>query len=190
MPRQLAEQEERIITVDDVLRALDEALGYVQEQSLDEGLKQAIIARITLRIVSQVLARSSSAGFNADCLSQDLVYALALLTSPPHTSPTQVSHHLTRIMAILPLISTPAPTPFTPSPRLLAIFALGAEAPLPSPQPPREIVPHSMEDALSRLGTLVGDVESAMSGWEKWRGGSGWKEVRVSRVPHRRRFYD
>lgn len=41
----------RIVTVDEVLHALSEALGWIMEQVKDEALKLAIINRLTLRIV-------------------------------------------------------------------------------------------------------------------------------------------
>lgn len=42
----------RIVTVDEVLHALSEALAWIMEQVEDEKLKMTLMNRLTLRIVS------------------------------------------------------------------------------------------------------------------------------------------
>jgi len=44
----------RIVTVDEVLHALSEALGWIMEMVKDETLKLALMDRLTLRIVSRL----------------------------------------------------------------------------------------------------------------------------------------
>lgn len=44
----------RIVTVDEVLHALSEALAWIMEQVKDETLKLALMNRLTLRIVSEL----------------------------------------------------------------------------------------------------------------------------------------
>ncbi|ORY75302.1 Mak10 subunit, NatC N-terminal acetyltransferase-domain-containing protein [Leucosporidium creatinivorum] len=157
----------RIVTVDEVLHALSEALAWVMEQGKDESLKLALMNRLTLRI--------------------NLVYGLALLTSPPHTSPEVVSSYLALVSeGITALSATPLPS-FEPSLQLLAAFALGTTAPLPSPQPAREIPPFPIKQAWKSLEKLTLDLESAVKLWELWTKGAGWSEVREYHVALSRR---
>jgi hypothetical protein len=110
---------------------------------------------------------------------QDLTYALALLTSLPHTSPAQLTGHFTRITSLLTLAPLP-PSSFTPSPSLLAIFATGSSAPLPTTQPIREIQAVSIGEAWSSLGQFVKDVQGGLDLWDGWTKGIGWAGIRVS----------
>ena len=50
MPGQGAE-EPRVVTVDEVLQALSEALAWVMDKVRDEGFKMALVHRLTMRIV-------------------------------------------------------------------------------------------------------------------------------------------
>lgn len=112
---------------------------------------------------------------------QNLVYGLALLTSPPHTSPEVVSAYLALVTNSVAFLSTTPTHAFEPSPQLLAIFALGTTPPLPSPQPPREIPPFPIEQAWKCLEKLALNLDSAVKLWDLWAKGAGWSEVRVSR---------
>lgn len=118
---------------------------------------------------------------SADLLqSQNLVYALALLTAPPQTSTDVISSYLARVTDSIASLSASSLPSLDPSHELLAIFALGTTAPLPSPQPPREISPFPLEQAWKCLEKLVDDADSAVKLWELWSNGTGWAEVRVS----------
>ncbi|GAA5868681.1 hypothetical protein JCM1840_004355 [Sporobolomyces johnsonii] len=164
---------ERTVSVDDVLRALDEALAWLQEKeqvdAMDAVMREELVARITLRI--------------------DLLYILALLTFPAHTSPTQISHHLTRITSYLPLLpslsSSGVHSSFSPSPALLAIFRPSPSVPLLSTsQPPRHIEPFRVGEAYDRsVREVVKELGGLCELWEGWRSrpgqtGGGWKELR------------
>ncbi|GAA5896572.1 hypothetical protein JCM6882_005731 [Rhodosporidiobolus microsporus] len=174
--------QERTVSVDDVLRALDEALRWLSAQregedgrdesvSMDEEVREALIARVTMRI--------------------DLVYVLALLTAPSYSSPAQIKHHLSRLSSYSALFpsasspSSPSPAPsFTPSPSLLAIFSPSPSVPLlGTPQPPRPVTPLGLEEGYDLLlRETVRDLDRLMSLWEGWttreEESEGWKEIR------------
>ncbi|GAA5952179.1 hypothetical protein JCM21900_006932 [Sporobolomyces salmonicolor] len=164
---------ERTVSVDDILRALDEALAWLQEKeqvdAMDAVTREELVTRVTLRI--------------------DLLYILALLTFPAHTSPTQVSHHLARVTSYLPLLPSVScsdlPSSFSPSPALLAIFCPSPSVPLLSTsQPPRHIEPFPVGEAYNRsVREVVKELGGLCELWEGWKSrpgqsGGGWKELR------------
>ncbi|CEQ39824.1 SPOSA6832_01365, partial [Sporobolomyces salmonicolor] len=164
---------ERTVSVDDILRALDEALAWLQEKeqvdAMDAVTREELVTRVTLRI--------------------DLLYILALLTFPAHTSPTQVSHHLARVTSYLPLLPSLScsdlPSSFSPSPALLAIFCPSPSVPLLSTsQPPRHIEPFPVGEAYNRsVREVVKELGGLCELWEGWKSrpgqsGGGWKELR------------
>ncbi|TNY20724.1 phosphatase and actin regulator [Rhodotorula diobovata] len=162
---------ERLISVDDVLRALDEALRWLQadEQVHAEWLsteaRDALVSRVTLRI--------------------DLLYPIALLTFPAHTSPSAISHHLDRIQSYSPLFpssSTPEPcesSPYDPPVSLKAAFHPSTTVPLlATQQPPRPVDILPLGEAYDLLREVVDDTRELMQLWELWRRGEGgWKDL-------------
>ncbi|BGP37661.1 N-alpha-acetyltransferase, non-catalitic subunit [Rhodotorula kratochvilovae] len=160
---------ERTVSVDDVLRALDDALRWLQAEEqaeaewLSEEVRSALIVRVMLRV--------------------DLLYPIALLTFPAHTSPSSISHHLTRIQSYASLLpstsSSPLLAPSSPPPALRAAFLPSPSVPLlATQQPPRPVVPLALGAAYDLLRALVADLESLMRLWERWRvGHAGWKEL-------------
>ncbi|BGP13575.1 N-alpha-acetyltransferase, non-catalitic subunit [Rhodosporidiobolus nylandii] len=161
------EQPERTVSVDDVLRALDEAAMWLREQ---DGLGEEVD-----ELEKRVRVR------------MDLLYVFALFTSPSHTSPSQLASYLSRLSsasASLPPASTPSP--FTPSPALLSAFAPSSTLPLLSAQqPPRPVTPLPVNEAYD---LLVRKTAEELSGlvklWQPWTvpgepsEGAGWKELR------------
>lgn len=91
MPGQEAE-EARIITVDDVLHALSEALAWVNDEVAGDAVKAALMQRLSMRIVSyHILSAPSS-------LSAVVATEPRLRARAPHIATT----HLTRGHLFLP----------------------------------------------------------------------------------------
>ncbi|GAA6003296.1 hypothetical protein JCM10207_001849 [Rhodosporidiobolus poonsookiae] len=174
LPGQAAEPpQERVVSVDDVLRALDEALKWLQDPSgaargIEEAVREALVARLTMRI--------------------DLLYVFALLTSLQHTSPSQLTHHLGRLSSFSPLFPTAA-SPSNPTPPSLAVraaFSPSTTVPLLSTQqPPRPVAPLPLGEAYDALLRRTTDELRSLVGlWDAWdaqnraKQGGGWKDVR------------
>ncbi|GAA5843527.1 hypothetical protein JCM11251_001646 [Rhodosporidiobolus azoricus] len=175
---------ERTVSVDDVLKALDEALQWLNEQregaeekegqgEMTEQAREALITRVTMRI--------------------DLLYVLALLTAPSYSSPSQITHHLTRLASYPSLFpsatasspsSPPSTSSFIPSPALLSTFHPSSSVPLlGTQQPPRPVTPLSVGEAYDLfLRETVDDLQDLMELWQGWMErkaeGEGWKGVR------------
>lgn len=177
-----APAQTREVRVDEVLPALNEALAYVEAHVVDVQLRTALVGHIALRIVRDVCAISSRQLLTQVNASQDFIYSIALLSSPPHVTPQQVTEHLTSATESLQILLSPALSTPVATPKLLATFALGAESPLAAPQPPREIKSPTSEEAKNSLKRMFADLQAAMELWTKWGEGAGWKEVRVSCV--------
>ncbi|KAI5475386.1 WSC and DUF1996 domain containing protein [Pseudohyphozyma bogoriensis] len=149
------QQEERIVTVDDILAALDEAVQWVNENLEGSPYKDAIIGRLAIRM--------------------DLVILTALLSSPTFTTPTQLDHHLSRISAFL---NSPglAPSTHEPSRMLKAAFEKNAGSRLPSLQPIRDIPAVDSGVACGRFKSWTVQIGMAVQAWKRWEV-EGWKGV-------------
>ncbi|KPV75711.1 uncharacterized protein RHOBADRAFT_52745 [Rhodotorula graminis WP1] len=162
---------ERLISVDDVLRDLDAALRWLQAEEqvqaewLSAEMREKLVARVTLRI--------------------DLLYPIALLTYPAHTSPSAISHHLDRLesySSLFPTASTPSSsdtTSYDPPPVLRAAFHPSATVPLlATQQPPRPVDILPLDAAYDLWRRIVSHLGELMGLWELWRKGEGgWKEL-------------
>ncbi|BGP29785.1 N-alpha-acetyltransferase, non-catalitic subunit [Rhodotorula toruloides] len=163
------QRPERTVSVDDVLRDLDEALQWVQEAQAcgaewaeDEKILDQLRFRLMMRI--------------------DLLYATALLTFPAHTSPRTITHHLDRLIAYrsaFPSTSDTSPSLFTPSPALRVFFLPSASVPLlATQQPPRPVTPVSVGEAYDQLHNIPSELKGLVSFWSAWiEGNSGWKDL-------------
>ncbi|GAA5989289.1 hypothetical protein JCM11641_006102 [Rhodosporidiobolus odoratus] len=166
--QQAEEPQERVVSVDDVLRALDEAQEWVEGEEarevfegLEDGdrVREESRERIAWRI--------------------DLLYPLALLTAPSLVSPTLVSAHLARLSSH----QCPSHSTFSPSPSLRSAFNPSASVPLlPTQQPPRPVDILSRQEAYDELtGKLAGQLEGLVRLWEDCakREGEGveWSEL-------------
>ncbi|GAA6061606.1 hypothetical protein JCM10212_000914 [Sporobolomyces blumeae] len=152
----------RTVSVDNVLQLLDGALKWLQEEEAresihDEGVLQDLVSRVTLRI--------------------DLLYMFALLTSPAHTSPSQIQHHLNRISSYLPLLptssapmSTRQPSSESLPPHVVSAFRPSPSIPLlPTSQPPRIIEPFSVGKSYdANVRDLVKELSGLCDVWSKW----------------------
>ncbi|GAA5890819.1 hypothetical protein JCM8208_003063 [Rhodotorula glutinis] len=162
---------ERLVSTDDVLRDLDDALRWLQKEEqvqaewLSDEAREKLVARVTLRI--------------------DLLYPIALLTSPAHTSPSAISHHLDRLLSyssLFPSASAPSPpdtTSYDPPPALRAAFHPSATVPLlATQQPPRPVDILPLDAAYDVWRRVVDDLGELMALWELWRrGDGGWREL-------------
>ncbi|KAL8293221.1 hypothetical protein RQP46_000915 [Phenoliferia psychrophenolica] len=149
----------RQVSVDEVLEALDQAQNWLVENMVDSPTREGLLGRIAIRM--------------------ETVYVVALLSSPTLTNPSQLLVHFSRIRpAIITLKSNPSLLPLPPAPALLAIFAQGAEPPLQSPQPFREIPPIPLGEAWGKWSELLAELENAAMVWKTWRDGFGWPGVR------------
>ncbi|GAA6026738.1 hypothetical protein JCM8097_005825 [Rhodosporidiobolus ruineniae] len=173
LTQQPQEPQERQIGVDEVLRALEGAEGWVRERAEQEGEEgeeqgawEALLVRLRMRI--------------------DLLYPLALLTAPSRTSPSAVLQHLTRLdsySALLPP-SSPALPAFTPPPALLAALSPSPSVPLlATPLPPRPVIVPTVGEAYEQLvKRFVRDVQGLVELWSEWAGGLGkegsWEGLR------------
>ncbi|GAA5966297.1 hypothetical protein JCM3765_005247 [Sporobolomyces pararoseus] len=163
---------DRAVSIDDVLRLLDECSTWLQtdakinSEEEREAIEQLIL-RLTLRI--------------------DLLYIKALLTFPAHTSPSQIRNHLTRISTYMSQLpdSHPSSPSFEPSPHLRAIFSPSRTVPLlATSAPPRLIEPFRVGESYDKnVRGLVPELNGLCQLWEGWRkeegkGKMGWKEVK------------
>ncbi|KAK4048780.1 N-alpha-acetyltransferase, non-catalitic subunit [Microbotryomycetes sp. JL201] len=147
-------QDGPIVTVDEVIQALSTAIALLSEQSMDDYVKAALAAHLSMRL--------------------NVVYSLALLTSPQHTSALDIHHYLSLSQdALVRLQSTPR-TEFAPSEALMAVYALGTSAPLPSPQPPKDIPPLSFRETWTRYHRLIRETQSAVALWQAWDRKNSW----------------
>lgn len=105
---------------------------------------------------------------------QDIIYATALLSSPPHTTPAQLAAHLDQSLATLAVLLVKPPTPDGMTPELRAIFKRGQQTPLSSMTPIRIFDPLSLEDSWAALKTWLEDLKSAVGIWSAWGAGVGW----------------
>ncbi|GAA6024987.1 hypothetical protein JCM11491_002812 [Sporobolomyces phaffii] len=175
-----APPKDRAISIDDVLRLLDESSHWLQTRGVahtddERDAVERLLLRVTLRI--------------------DLLYASALLTFPAHTSPSQIQNHLTRISTYssdLPAPSSPT-SPAQPRPLLESIFAPSPSIPLlATSAPPRLIEPFPLGESYDRcVRLLVRELEGLCQLWQGWRNqgaeGFGWKDVKeYSRMLARR----
>ncbi|GAA5875576.1 hypothetical protein JCM16303_000672 [Sporobolomyces ruberrimus] len=174
---------DRTVSIDDVLRLLDEASAWLQSHRVDDPIPeiQEAWAQLTLRVALRI----------------DLLYILALLTFPAHTSPSQIQNHLTRIstyMSRLPSSSSSPPqTTFVAPPYLKAIFAPSPSIPLlATSAPPRLIEPFPVVESYDKnVRDLVSELGGLCQLWEGWRREGqdklGWKDVKeYSRMMARR----
>ncbi|BGP68084.1 N-alpha-acetyltransferase, non-catalitic subunit [Rhodotorula toruloides] len=160
---------ERTVSVDDVLRDLDEALQWVQEaqaSGADWAEDERVLDQLRFRLMMRI----------------DLLYATALLTFPAHTSPRTITHHLDRLIvycSAFPSTSDTSTSPFTPSPALRAFFLPSASIPLlATQQPPRPVTSVSVGEAYDQLRTMASDLKGLMSFWSAWiEGDAGWKDL-------------
>ncbi|GAA5837751.1 hypothetical protein JCM9279_006851 [Rhodotorula babjevae] len=162
---------ERLISVDDVLRDLDDSLQWLQAEErvhaewLSDEAREKLIARVTMRI--------------------DLLYPIALLTYPAHTSPSAISHHLDRLESYSSLFPSatasppPGSTSYHPPPSLQAAFHPSATVPLlATQQPPRPVDIFPLGAAYDLWRRIVSDLGELMALWELWRRGEGgWREL-------------
>ncbi|BGP22547.1 N-alpha-acetyltransferase, non-catalitic subunit [Rhodotorula toruloides] len=167
---QLYEQpQERTVSVDDVLRDLDTALHWVQEaQASDtEWAEDArLLDQLRLRLMMRI----------------DLLYGVALLTFPAHTSPRTITHHFDRLVsysAALSPASEASSRTFAPSSALRSFFLPIASIPLlATQQPPRPVTPVSIGEAYGQLLDIARDVKGLMALWSAWvEGDAGWKDL-------------
>jgi len=117
---------------------------------------------------------------------QDLLYPIALLTHPAHTSPSAVSHHLDRLQSYASLFPTASASPppldttsYEPPPALQAAFHPSATVPLlATQQPPRPVDIFPLGAAYDLWRGIVRDLGELMALWELWRrGDGGWREL-------------
>ncbi|GAA5990382.1 hypothetical protein JCM5350_003678 [Sporobolomyces pararoseus] len=163
---------DRAVSIDDVLRLLDECSTWLQSDATydteeERPAVEQLIGRLTLRI--------------------DLLYIKALFTFPAHTSPSQIRNHLDRIssyMSQLPTSSAASPSS-KPSPHLRAIFAPSRSVPLlATSAPPRLVEPFPVGESYDKnVRELVPELTGLCQLWEGWRkeegpGKMGWKEVK------------
>ncbi|KAM0792066.1 hypothetical protein ACM66B_004771 [Microbotryomycetes sp. NB124-2] len=148
------DREGPIVTVDEVIHELSSAMALLSRQSIDEQVKSVIAAHVTLRL--------------------NIVYSLALLTSPSHTSPSDIQHYLSLAQGAIERLRATPRTKFAPRPLLLAVYALGTSAPLPSPQPPKNIPPFAPEEAWTRYDRFVKETQSAVELWQAWDRRNSW----------------
>ncbi|GAA5867578.1 hypothetical protein JCM8547_001227 [Rhodosporidiobolus lusitaniae] len=149
--------QETVVSVDDVLRALDEALRWLQDEEREEDEvgeegREGLRVRVLMRI--------------------DLLYLLAYLTAPHYTSPLQLTHHLSRLSSyssLLPCPSSP-PSTFSPSPEVRSAFSPSAPSLIPllaTQQPPRPVTPLPAGEAYGKIvGELGEDVKGLVGLWE------------------------
>ncbi|BGO89299.1 RHTO0S07e00496g1_1 [Rhodotorula toruloides] len=161
--------QERTVSVDDVLRDLDEALQWVQEaqaSGADWAEDEKVLDQLRFRLMMRI----------------DLLYATALLTFPAHTSPRTITHHLDRLIAYCSAFPSASETPssvFTPSPALRAFFLPSASIPLlATQQPPRPVTSMSVGEAYDQLRNMASDLKGLMSFWSAWiEGDAVWKDL-------------
>ncbi|KAM0753949.1 hypothetical protein T439DRAFT_322835 [Meredithblackwellia eburnea MCA 4105] len=152
------EPELLVVGVDDVLEALDVAQNWLVDKMDESPIRQALLGRIALKM--------------------EFLYVVALLTSPPHTSATQLLTHYSRIRPLISPLTTFAHISPSPTDPLSAIFNPAAGIPLPSFQPIRETPIFELQESWARLASLIGEMESSALIWEAWNEGSGWPAVR------------
>lgn len=110
--------------------------------------------------------------------TQELVWAMALLTSPPHTDPGQVLDRLEQAQGLLQQIDRGQLQSLDP--KVTVAFSRDLELPLPSPQPPRELQPLSWDESLKATSDLVQDLSLACHMWSGWQRKQSWARLRVS----------
>ncbi|GAA5905135.1 uncharacterized protein JCM6883_004977 [Sporobolomyces salmoneus] len=175
--------QDRSVSIDDVLRLLDECSIWLQTETKAETEEERealdqLILRVSLRI--------------------DLLYIQALLTFPAHATPSQIRNHLDRISTYVSGLpsssSSSSSSSFHPSLYLQAIFAPSRSIPLlATSAPPRLIDPLPLGESYDKnVKDLIAELNGLCQLWEGWRkeegeGKLGWKEVKeYSRMMARR----
>ncbi|GAA5931858.1 uncharacterized protein JCM15063_001587 [Sporobolomyces koalae] len=170
-----APPRDRKISIDDVLKLLDEASNWLKSQA---STNQTSIEDLTLRVM----------------LRTDLLYTLALLTFPAHTTPSQIQNHLGRMSSYLARLPTAATgstaSDFSPPPYLESIFSPSHSVPLlATSQPPRLIDPIPLGESYDKfVRHLVAELKGLCEVWDGWRSEKmGYKQVKeYSRMMARR----
>lgn len=183
--------KDRTVSIDDVLRLLDECSTWIQsearvETEQEEDALNELAHRVRLRIVSLDFAHVSASRCwltTSSLLGQDLLYIQALLTFPAQASPSQVQHHLTRITTYLPALPSARSEPlaFELSPLARSAFHPSRSVPLlATSAPPRLIDPFPVGQSYDKnVRDLVTELDGLCQLWNGWRTERfGWKDVK------------
>ncbi|KAK4052992.1 N-alpha-acetyltransferase, non-catalitic subunit [Microbotryomycetes sp. JL221] len=150
-----ANQDDQVVTVDQVISELSATLHLLHLEPIDEQVKGLLNAHVTFRL--------------------NLVYSLALLTTPEQTCPADVQHFILIAQHALNDIRTmTVDVSSSADPKMLSIFSIANEPPLPSPQPPRDIQPLSFDKACDHFDAIMNDVTRMTNLWSCWIESRDW----------------
>ncbi|GAA5978795.1 hypothetical protein JCM10908_004488 [Rhodotorula pacifica] len=184
---QAGEGEERRISTDEVLQALDEALSALDA---DTGFEGNGIGEGAAEEEGEQVAKKELRAMVLFRIS--LLYVLALFTAPTRTNPPDVSMHLSHLRSSLSALASPSSAPSLShdlAPRVRAVFTPSRSIPLLSTQqPPRPVVPLAFSSAIEQTRVMCTQMEELVLLWREWDADADEQEDDGGEASRWRRF--